>query len=36
VAFVNALRRARLQAIVTAHGRATRGITAPEFLEELR
>ncbi|HLX26494.1 MAG TPA: 3'-5' exonuclease [Candidatus Cybelea sp.] len=35
-AFVNALRRVREAVVVTAHGRATRGITAPEFLEELR
>src|SRR6185437_16994401 len=35
-AFVYALRRARIGAVVTAAGRVTRGITAPEFLEELR
>lgn len=35
-AFVYALRRARRSALVTASGRATRGVTAPEFLEELR
>ncbi|HVA34217.1 MAG TPA: 3'-5' exonuclease [Candidatus Baltobacteraceae bacterium] len=35
-AFVYALRRARKSAIVTASGTPTKGITAPEFLEELR
>ncbi|HZZ00215.1 MAG TPA: ATP-dependent helicase [Candidatus Baltobacteraceae bacterium] len=35
-AFVYALRRARLGAVVTASGGVTRGTTAPEFLEELR
>jgi len=35
-AFVYALRRARLGAVVTAFGGVTRGTTAPEFLEELR
>ena len=35
-AFIYALRRARKSALVTASGRVTRGITAPEFLEELR
>ncbi len=35
-AFIYALRRARKSALVTASGRATRGVTAPEFLEELR
>ncbi|MGA8534985.1 MAG: hypothetical protein WB615_12835 [Candidatus Tumulicola sp.] len=35
-AFVYALRRARVSALVTASQTATRGIAAPEFLEELR
>lgn len=35
-AFDYALRRARIGALVTASGGVTRGITAPEFLEELR
>ncbi len=35
-AFLYALARARLGALVTASGRVTRGTTAPEFLEELR
>jgi superfamily I DNA/RNA helicase len=35
-AFNYALRRARCDALVTAAGTPTRGITAPEFLEELR
>ncbi len=35
-ALVYALRRARKSALVTASGTPTRGITAPEFLEELR
>ena len=35
-AFEYALSRARSSALVTAYGPATRGITAPEFLEELR
>lgn len=35
-AFEYALRRARRGALITASGRATRGTTAPEFLEELR
>lgn len=35
-AFVYALRRARKSALVTACERATRGITAPEFLAELQ
>ena len=35
-AFEYALSRARSSALVTAHGPATRGVTAPEFLEELR
>ena len=35
-AFEYALRRARKSVIVTASGAPTRGITAPEFLEELR
>jgi superfamily I DNA/RNA helicase len=35
-AFAYALTRARESATVTAWGRATRGATAPEFLEELR
>jgi superfamily I DNA/RNA helicase len=35
-AFKYALRRAREIALVTASGMPTRGITAPEFLEELR
>ncbi len=35
-AFVGALRRARTSALVTAWGSPTRGVTAPEFLEELR
>jgi superfamily I DNA/RNA helicase len=35
-AFNYALRRARETALVTAWGKPTRGITAPEFLEELR
>ncbi len=35
-AFVYALRRARSGVIVSASGKATRGTTAPEFLEELR
>ena len=35
-AFVYALRRARKGALVSASGKATRGTTAPEFLEELR
>jgi superfamily I DNA/RNA helicase len=36
VAFEYALSRSRATALVTAWGPATRGITAPEFLEELR
>ncbi|MDP9111170.1 MAG: UvrD-helicase domain-containing protein [Candidatus Eremiobacteraeota bacterium] len=35
-AFIYALRRASVGAVVTASERATRGLTAPEFLEELR
>ncbi|MGC1381708.1 MAG: 3'-5' exonuclease [Candidatus Baltobacteraceae bacterium] len=35
-ALVYALRRARTSALVTASGTPTKGITAPEFLEELR
>jgi superfamily I DNA/RNA helicase len=35
-AFEYALARARTRALVTAYGPTTRGITAPEFLEELR
>lgn len=35
-AFEYALSRARVSALVTACGSPTRGITAPEFLEELR
>ncbi|HEV7179182.1 MAG TPA: hypothetical protein VGN11_04890, partial [Candidatus Baltobacteraceae bacterium] len=35
-AFVYAMRRAKKRLVVTASGRATRGTTAPEFLEELR
>ncbi len=35
-AFVYALRRARSGVLVSASGKATRGTTAPEFLEELR
>ncbi len=35
-AFVYAIRRARAGVLVTASGKATRGTTAPEFLEELR
>ncbi len=35
-AFVYALRRARVSALVTASGRATRGVGAPEFLAELQ
>jgi DNA helicase II / ATP-dependent DNA helicase PcrA len=35
-AFEYALRRARKSVLVTASGPPTRGITAPEFLEELR
>lgn len=35
-AFDYALRRARIGALVTASGGVTRGVTAPEFLEELR
>jgi superfamily I DNA/RNA helicase len=35
-AFQYAMRRARSSALVTASGVATRGVTAPEFLEELR
>jgi superfamily I DNA/RNA helicase len=35
-AFGYALRRARKNALVTASGAPTRGLTAPEFLEELR
>lgn len=35
-AFEYALRRARKSVLVTASGTPTRGITAPEFLEELR
>jgi hypothetical protein len=35
-AFDYALARARLGILVTASGRATKGTTAPEFLEELR
>jgi len=34
--FNDALARAKASLLVTAWGRATRGITAPEFLEELR
>jgi superfamily I DNA/RNA helicase len=34
--FCYALRRARVSALVTAWGSATRGVSAPEFLEELR
>ncbi|HUA08578.1 MAG TPA: UvrD-helicase domain-containing protein [Candidatus Acidoferrales bacterium] len=36
IAFEYALSRARACVLVTAHGSPTRGITAPEFLEELR
>ena len=35
-AFIYALRRARARVYVTAYDRATRGLTAPEFYEELR
>jgi superfamily I DNA/RNA helicase len=35
-AFAYALRRARRSVVVTASGAPTRGVTAPEFLEELR
>ncbi len=35
-AFEYALSRARASVLVTAHGSPTRGISAPEFLEELR
>jgi hypothetical protein len=35
-AFQYALSRARSAVLVTASGKATRGVTAPEFLEELR
>ena len=35
-AFEYALRRARRSVLVTASGAPTRGVTAPEFLEELR
>ncbi len=35
-AFAYALRRARKSVLVTASGAPTRGITAPEFLQELR
>jgi superfamily I DNA/RNA helicase len=35
-AFEYALRRARKNVLVTASGPSTRGVTAPEFLEELR
>jgi len=35
-AFVYALRRARVSALVTASQAPTKGIHAPEFLEELR
>ncbi len=35
-AFKYAMRRAKRRVVVTASGRATRGTTAPEFLEELR
>ena len=35
-AFQYALSRAKTAALVTASGKATRGVTAPEFLEELR
>ena len=35
-AFVYAMRRATRELVVTAYGSATRGTTAPEFLEELR
>ena len=35
-AFVYALRRAKLSALVTTSGRSTRGITAPEFFAELQ
>lgn len=35
-AFFYAMRRAKSAVLVTASGRATRGTTAPEFLEELR
>jgi superfamily I DNA/RNA helicase len=35
-AFAYALRRARTSVLVTASGAPTRGVTAPEFLEELR
>lgn len=35
-AFAYALRRARKGVLVTASGAPTRGVTAPEFLEELR
>ncbi|MBV8727549.1 MAG: ATP-dependent helicase [Candidatus Eremiobacteraeota bacterium] len=35
-AFAYALRRARRTALVTASGRATRGMTTPEFLNELQ
>jgi superfamily I DNA/RNA helicase len=35
-AFTYALQRARREVLVTASGKPTRGISAPEFLEELR
>ncbi len=35
-AFVYALRRARLSALVTSSGRPTRGVAAPEFFAELQ
>ncbi|MFN2448448.1 MAG: 3'-5' exonuclease [Candidatus Baltobacteraceae bacterium] len=35
-AFVYGLRRARISALVTAAGRPTRGVAAPEFLAELQ
>jgi superfamily I DNA/RNA helicase len=35
-AFAYAMRRARNEVLVTAAGTPTRGVTAPEFLEELR
>jgi hypothetical protein len=35
-AFEYALRRARESVFITASGSPTRGITAPEFLQELR
>jgi hypothetical protein len=35
-AFEYAISRATGAVLVTASGKATRGITAPEFLEELR